>query len=140
MKKRFAEAQIIRFLKETQVGVPIKELCCKHGFSDAAFYGWRAKFGGMQVDDAKRLKALAAENAKLKRLLAESDEHPTETCDGNARCGQRQAETRDAEKSPCEKSPCEIAPALARVRFGRRDCRGFAQWHRRVVRQIAHST
>ena len=69
MKKRFTEAQIIGFLKEAQAGVPVKELCRKHGFSDAAFYGWRAKFGGMQVDDVKRLKALEAENAKLKREL-----------------------------------------------------------------------
>jgi putative transposase len=52
--------------------VPVKELCRKHAFSDAAFYGWRAKFGGTQVDDAKRLKALEAESAKLKKLLAES--------------------------------------------------------------------
>jgi len=72
MKKRFTEAQIIGFLKEAQAGVPVRELCRKHGFSDAAFYGWRAKFGGMQVDDAKRLKALEIENAKLKKLLAES--------------------------------------------------------------------
>jgi len=72
MKKRFTEAQIIGFLKDAQAGVPVKELCRKHGFSDAAFYGWRAKFGGMQVDDAKRLKALEAEIAKLKKLLAES--------------------------------------------------------------------
>ena len=72
MKKRFTEAQIIGFLKEAQAGVPVKELCRKHGFSDAAFYGWRAKFGGMQVEDAKRLKALEAENGKLKKLLAES--------------------------------------------------------------------
>lgn len=72
MKKRFTEAQIIGFLKEAQAGVPVKDLCRKHGFSDAAFYGWRAKFGGMQVDDAKRLRALEAENAKLKKLLAES--------------------------------------------------------------------
>jgi transposase-like protein len=56
MKKRFTEAQIIGFLKEAQAGVPVKDLCRKHGFSDAAFYGWRAKFGGMQVDDAKRLR------------------------------------------------------------------------------------
>jgi putative transposase len=72
MKKRFTEAQIIGFLQEAQAGVPVKELCRKHGFSDAAFYGWRAKFGWMQVDDVKRLKALEAENAKLKKLLAES--------------------------------------------------------------------
>jgi putative transposase len=72
MKKRFTEAQNIGFLNEAQAGVPVKELCRKHGFSDAAFYGWRAKFGGMQVDDVKRLKALEAGHAKLKKLLAES--------------------------------------------------------------------
>ena len=72
MKKRFTEAQIIGFLKEAQAGVAVKELCRKHGFSDAAFYGWRAKYGGMQVEDAKRLKALELENAKLKKLLAEA--------------------------------------------------------------------
>jgi len=72
VKRRFTEAQIIGFLKEAQAGVPVKELCRKHGFSGAAFYGWRAKVGGMQVDDAKRLKALEAENTKLKKLLAES--------------------------------------------------------------------
>ena len=72
MKKRFTEAQIIGFLKEAELGVPVKELCRKHGFSDASFYLWRSKFGGMDVSDAKRLKALESENARLKRLLAES--------------------------------------------------------------------
>jgi len=52
--------------------VPVKELCRKHGFSDASFYTWRSKFGGMDVPDAKRLKALEQENARLKKLLAES--------------------------------------------------------------------
>ena len=52
--------------------MPVKELCRKHGFSDAAFYGWRAKFGGLQVSEAKRLRELEAENAKLKKLLAEA--------------------------------------------------------------------
>jgi putative transposase len=51
--------------------VPVKELCRKHGFSEASYYLWRGKFGGMEVSDAKRLKALEAENAKLKKLLAE---------------------------------------------------------------------
>jgi putative transposase len=59
-------------LKEAEAGVPVKELCRKHGFSDAAFHGWRTKFGGMQVTEAKRLRELEAENAKLKKLLAES--------------------------------------------------------------------
>ena len=57
--------------KEHQAGLGAKELCRKHGVSDATFYKWRAKFGGMEVSDAKKLKALEAENAKLKKLLAE---------------------------------------------------------------------
>lgn len=72
MKKRFTEEQIIGFLKQAQAGVAIKDLCRKHGFSDATFYTWRRKFGGMEVADAKRLRELEAENAKLKKLLAES--------------------------------------------------------------------
>ncbi len=73
MKKRFSEEQIIGFLREADRGVPVKELCRKHGFSEASYYLWRSKFGGMEVSDAKRLKALEAENAKLKKLVAERD-------------------------------------------------------------------
>ena len=72
MKKRFTEEQIIVFLKEAEAGVPVEELCRKHGFSDASFYTWRSKFGGMEVSDAKRLKAMEQENARLKKLLAET--------------------------------------------------------------------
>ena len=71
MKKRYTEEQIIGFLREADAGVPVKELCRKRGFSEASYYLWRSKFGGMDVSDAKRLKALEAENAKLKQLLAE---------------------------------------------------------------------
>jgi putative transposase len=71
-KSRFLEEQIIGFLKQADAGMPIKELCRKGGFSDATFYKWRAKFGGMDVSDAKRLKVLEGENAKLKNLLAEA--------------------------------------------------------------------
>ena len=71
-KKRFTEEQIIGFLKEAEAGVAVKDLCRKHGFSDAAFYGWRAKFGGLQISEAKRLRELEAENGKLKKLLAEA--------------------------------------------------------------------
>ena len=70
-RSRFTEEQIIGILKEHQVGLGAKEICRKHGVSDATFYKWRAKFGGMEVSDAKKLKALEAENAKLKKLLAE---------------------------------------------------------------------
>lgn len=72
MKKRFTEEQIIGILKEAEAGAKVAELCRKHGISDATYYNWKAKFGGMTVSDAQRLKALEAENAKLKRLLAES--------------------------------------------------------------------
>ena len=71
-RSRFTEEQIIGILKEHQAGLGAKELCRKHGVSDATFYKWRAKFGGMEVSDAKKLKALEAENAKLKKLLAEA--------------------------------------------------------------------
>lgn len=72
MKKRFSEEQIIGFLKEVDAGIPVKELCRKHGFSEASYYLWRSKFGGMSVPEAKRLKELESENARLKKLLAES--------------------------------------------------------------------
>ena len=71
-KSRFTEEQMIGFLKQAEAGMPIKELCRKGGFSDATFYKWRAKFGGMEATDAKRLKELEGENAKLKKLLAEA--------------------------------------------------------------------
>ena len=71
LKKRFSEEQIIGFLQQAEAGIPIKELCRRHGFSEGSFYLWRNKFGGMSVSDAKRLKELEAENARLKKLLAE---------------------------------------------------------------------
>ncbi|MEA5221099.1 transposase, partial [Xanthomonas fragariae] len=71
MKKRFTEEQIIGFLREAEAGVAIKDLCRRHGFSEASYYLWRSKFGGMSVPDAKRLKDLESENARLKKLLAE---------------------------------------------------------------------
>ena len=72
MKKRFSEEQIIGFLREADKGVAVKELCRKYGFSEASYYLWRSKFGGMDVSDAKRLKTLESENTRLKKLLAES--------------------------------------------------------------------
>ena len=72
MKKRYSEEQIIGFLREADAGVAIKDLCRRHGFSEASYYLWRSKFGGMTVSEAKRLKELETENAMLKKLLAES--------------------------------------------------------------------
>jgi putative transposase len=72
VKKRFSEEQIIGFLKEVDAGIPVKELCRKRGFSEASYYLWRSKFGGMSVPEAKRLKELESENARLKKLLAET--------------------------------------------------------------------
>ena len=72
MKKRYTEEQIIGFLKEADRGMPVKELCRKHGFSEPSYYAWRSKFGGMDVSDARRLKSLETENARLKKLLADA--------------------------------------------------------------------
>ena len=72
MKKRFTEEQIIGFLREAEAGMPVKEVCRRHGFSEGSYYLWRSKFGGMSVPDAKRLRELETENTRLKKLLAES--------------------------------------------------------------------
>jgi putative transposase len=72
MKKRFSEEQIIGFLREAEGGLAVKDLCRRHGFSEASYYLWKSKFGGMSVSDAKRLKLLETENSRLKKLLAES--------------------------------------------------------------------
>jgi putative transposase len=71
-RSQFSEEQIIGILKEHQAGLSAGDLCRKHGISDATFYTWRKKYGGMEVSEAKRLKALEEVNAKLKKLLAES--------------------------------------------------------------------
>lgn len=71
MKRPFSEEQIIGILKEHEAGVSAKELCRRHGMSDASFYKWKAKFGGMEVSEARRLRDLEAENAKRKNLFAD---------------------------------------------------------------------
>ena len=70
-RSRFSEEQIIGILKEHRAGLSAAELCRKHGISDATFYKWRSKYGGMEVSDAKKLKSLEDENRRLKKLLAE---------------------------------------------------------------------
>ena len=69
---RFSEEQIIAILKEHEAGLPVADLCRKHGVSDASIYKWKARYGGMDVSEARRLKTLEEENARLKRLLADA--------------------------------------------------------------------
>lgn len=71
-RKRFTEEQIIGVLKEHELGAKTSDLCRKHGISEATFYNWKSKHGGMEVSEARRLEALETENAKLKRLLADA--------------------------------------------------------------------
>lgn len=71
-RSRFTEEQVIAVLREQEAGVSTAEVCRKNGISTATFYAWKAKFGGMEVSEAKRLKSLEEENAKLKRLLADA--------------------------------------------------------------------
>jgi len=71
-RSRFREEQIIAILREQESGAKTADVCRKHGISDATFYKWKAKFGGMEVSDARRLKVFESENAKLKKLLAEA--------------------------------------------------------------------
>lgn len=69
--KRFTEEQIIRLLQEAETGVPVADICRKYNCSEQSFYRWKAKFGGMDVSEAKRLKELERENAELKKMVAE---------------------------------------------------------------------
>ncbi len=71
-KSRFTTEQIIGFIKQAEAGMAVAELARQHGFGPASFYGWRAKYGGMEGEEARRLKELEAENNRLKRLLAEA--------------------------------------------------------------------
>lgn len=71
-RSRFTEEQIIGVLKEQEAGTPTADVCRKHGISSATFYKWKAKYGGLEVSDARKLKVLSDENAKLKKLLAEA--------------------------------------------------------------------
>ena len=73
MKKRFSEEQIIKVLKEQEAGLKVSDICRQQGISEATFYNWKSKYGGMEVSEVQRLRALESENSKLKRLLAEAE-------------------------------------------------------------------
>ena len=93
-KSRFSEEKIIAVLKQAEAGVKPAELCRKHGMSDATFYNWKSKYGGLEVSEARRLRSLETENAKLKRLLADAmldnaalkDRRTCSEKKGDARC------------------------------------------------------
>ncbi len=70
-KSRFTESQIMGILKEAESGIPVAELCRKHGISDATYYNWKSKYGGMQASDLKRMKEMEQENRRLKKMYAE---------------------------------------------------------------------
>ena len=72
MKKRFTESQIVAAIKKQEAGIPVKDICREVGISDATFYNWKAKYGGMEASDVKRMKELEAENAQLKSMYAET--------------------------------------------------------------------
>ena len=72
MKKKFTESQIVAAIKNQEAGIPVKDICREIGISDATFYNWKAKYGGMEASDVKRLKELEAENTQLKSMYAES--------------------------------------------------------------------
>jgi putative transposase len=72
MKKRFTESQIVATIKKQEAGIPVKDICREIGISDATFYNWKAKYGGMEASDVKRIKELEAENAQLKSMYAEA--------------------------------------------------------------------
>ena len=98
MKKRFSEEQIIGFLREAEAGVAVKDLCRKHGFSEASYYLWRSKFGGMSVPDARRLKELLAEqlleNEVIRDALRKSGERTSAQGAGAA------DDDQEAERTP----------------------------------------
>ena len=107
-KSRFTEEQIIAILKEHEAGVPTAEVCRKHNISPASFYKYKAKFGGMDVSDARRLKALEDENAKLKKMLAEQLIRISEKPE--AVIGQAQAELDQALALVAEGERSEAGP------------------------------
>jgi len=104
MKKRYIEEQIIGFLREADAGVPVVELCRRHGFTEASFYLWRNKFGGMSVSDAKRLKEL------------ERREHAAQAVAGQRHAGERGHQRGAAKKSGSRTSPARVGAVFVPLR------------------------
>nr|GME07234.1 IS3 family transposase [Ipomoea batatas]GME07342.1 IS3 family transposase [Ipomoea batatas] len=125
MKKRFSDEQIISILREAEDGVSARELCRKHAISDATFYSWRKKFGGMEVPEVKRLKSLEEENARLKKLLAEAmlDKEALQVALGRNLAGLSLSTCRYSAQRPAADAQLSLRItelALERRRFGYR--------------------
>lgn len=110
-KTRFSDEQIIGILKEHQAGLGPVELCRKHGIRDATLYKWRSRFGGMEMSDAMRLRALEEENGKLKRLLADAmlDVSTLRSGQAGGQHAEKQAARDDERTPPLRLSPVVIA-------------------------------
>lgn len=117
MKKRFTEEQIIGFLREAETGLAVAELCRRHGFSEASYYLWRTKFGGMNVSDARRITELEAENGRLKRLLAEAMLENEVTKEVLRKSGERTGQTRTG--APHDQQRTERTLLVAHHRYER---------------------
>lgn len=98
-KSRYSESQIISILKEAEAGVPLAELCRKHGMSDASFYNWRAKYGGMDASMMKRMKELEGENHRLKKTYAEERHRSKIVTEALEKSGKAISTTRDGTTS-----------------------------------------
>jgi putative transposase len=120
-RHRFSEEQIIGILKESEAGAKTKELCRKHGISDATFYNWKAKYAAMTVSEARRLRELEHENTRVKKLLAEGELDKAALKDRSVENGKP---TREAKLSRCCKRST-ASRSLARTRY--------ATWHFRVA-------
>jgi putative transposase len=101
-RKQFSEEQIIGILKAAEAGAVVTELCRKHGMSSATYYAWKAKFGGLKVSDAKRLRSLEEENARLKRLLADTMLDNAGLKDLRSKSGDARREAASGRTSPVD--------------------------------------
>jgi putative transposase len=114
-KSRFSEEQIVGILKEQEAGIAVAELCRKHGVSSPTFYKWKAKYGGLDVSEARRLKALEDENSKLKRLLADAMLDNVALKDLLGKCMTRPAHAMYDPPCPCKGRSVVTVPVCANV-------------------------
>jgi len=113
-KSRFSEEQIVGVLKEAEAGVPVKDLCRRLGVSDATFYHWKAKYGGLEVNEARRLRQLEEENGRLKRIVAQQ---------ARCRCSFNASISRESDS----RAPCQVRRLICRSVRGGYACGSLAR-------------